>query len=133
MLRPHPSLRQRGGVLGWMGIPRPERLGRILQLPTSAAAVTSRNRPCFSEVDKSGSGSGRVGQGDGAHWLYKARREGGRLIGRRFCLVLIRSKSAASSGAAARWSWAGRCEHLGEGEEDQRELLGSPLSSRGLS
>ena len=41
-----------------MGIPRPELLGRILQLPTSAAAVTSRNRPCFSEVDKSGSGAG---------------------------------------------------------------------------
>lgn len=50
---------------------------------------------------------------------------GGRLIGRRFCLVLIRSRPAASSGAAARWSWAGRCEDLGEEEEDQRELLGS--------
>lgn len=55
---PTPQPPPKGRVRGWMGIPRPELLGCILQLPTKAAAVTSRNRPCFSEVDKSGSGAG---------------------------------------------------------------------------
>lgn len=70
----------------------------LLQLPTAAAAVPSRNRPCFSALDKSGSGAGGAAGETALIGCAAARREAeeGRLVAG--SPVLIRSRPARVAG-----------------------------------